>query len=72
MHKEDERLDAWLIINEKELSLLSTLFVSKLLFGTLSSYASYELHQMEEEDVSFILYVSSINYNCDKVTIKHR
>ena len=26
MHKEDERPDAWLIFNETELSLLSTLF----------------------------------------------
>ena len=28
MHKEDERPDAWLIFNETELSLLSTLFVA--------------------------------------------
>ena len=28
MHKEDEKLDAWLIFNETELSLLSTVFVA--------------------------------------------
>ena len=35
-------------------------------------YALYELHQMKEEDLSFLKLITFINYNCDQVKIKHR